>query len=111
MSTSGIVMSDTGSKYETSLSVGIPGASKWERVLEADPQRLFVRIMNSAGDDAVTSLWVLPGPLLAAMPSPGGHNTPMESKWKDCPSVTAGEWYAFSADGSTCIIIESRYTR
>ena len=100
-------MAVISSQYETRVTrVAIPGTS-WARVLGADPRRFYVRVEGDAV--GIITLSVMPGPAQNISPPGNNHNIPCEFKFRDCPSIVAGEFYGFANPASDVIIIECLY--
>lgn len=103
----GADMSWTASVYKTvNTAVAVP-AGLVAKVLSADPRRYWVLIRP--GGFVVADTIILPGPVLTGFSTTGLAAETIESKWKDAPSVTAGEWYIYGGAGMVLIVTECLY--
>jgi len=97
------------SSYQTEVTLFTFAGLVMEQVLESNPKRWYVefQVITGAGS------WRLsPEPL--AEPTINGQieaGTVLSYKYRDCPSVVTGEWYATSILGSVLQITECIYLR
>lgn len=100
-------MAVTASKYQTVVTVFTASGSGFDRILTANPARLFVQFMP--GPSGVQCPRPIPGPI---PPSFGTGLILMDSveyKWRDSPSICSGEWYMIAGGVWQITIIESLY--
>lgn len=97
----------TAAMYQTQVSQSIPPASVWTRLLPADPRRYYVRFAVSG---LGTTFPILPAPAQKIAPTGvGGGLGASEYKWKDCPSMVAGEWYCVGDGASFVTVVTCTY--
>lgn len=78
-----------------------------QRIIEANPTRLFLKITGPTA--LAISGPIYPGPPIDEDLSAMASNLPQEWKWKDCPSIVAGEFYGSLGPGSQVLITECLY--
>ena len=102
-------MPQIGSKYTTQVTDFAATINGFQKILSSNPRRLYVKfIINGAG---MINSPVVPGAGQSSYPSTPPAEFVSEYKWKDCPSIVSGEFYANISPGfNTITIIECLYT-
>ena len=100
-------MSVIQSRYQTRVSSFVFSGATVEQILTANPRRFFVQIRMGTG--VMLSYPPSPGPSLNV--AFGGFSPSLDYTWKfkDCPSVVTGEFYAGGTALGTLLITECIY--
>jgi len=97
----------TASLYQTKVSEVVLTGTGWDLLALADPRRYYIEFWH---DFVAAAVGIVPGP--GQMTTPQGYSTgsnPVAYKWRDCPSMVGGEWYAFGMIGTPIKVIECVY--
>jgi hypothetical protein len=100
-------MAVTAAKFQCVVSAVTWTGPGWQRILVVNPKRWFVRFSTDA--NVFGPMYVLPGPAINLSAVPTLNNTPFESKWRDSPARTIGEWYLWGTAGTQIVMEEEWY--
>lgn len=90
-------MAATAAAYQTIVTpIPIP-AGTVGKLVGYNPKRWYIRIWISGG--AGNSCQVAPAPLPTGTVQFPTNTSPVESKFRDAPAMTTGEWYGFGIAG------------
>lgn len=99
----------TVAAYETRVRVLVPPAAGYGLLLAADPRRWYVEFRGFTG--ATTNPNVYPnggGLTVTGQVSATGVQV---YKFRDCPALTTGPFYAFNDGTASWLVIEELYVR
>lgn len=96
----------TGNYLTRNTVVALTGTGD-QLVVKADTRRYWLRIVSL--QPVVAGTYIYPGPVVPAVVAGVFASLDIESKWKDCPSVTAGDWYAVNGGGGSVLVTECLY--
>lgn len=102
-------LAETVSGYQTIISLVPLNSMSFVKVLDLNPDRWYLKVYHSSGGLGTP---VLPGPIPAGTDAVTFTAEP-QSEWKfrDCPSIVTGEFFARGGAGENLFIIESIYKR
>lgn len=95
------------SRYQTVHTPFTFDGSTVQRLVAADPRRWFIRFTLLGAPSGTYP--ILPGPPITLPALLGVSISAQEHKYRDCPSIVTGEWYAGAAALDRLIITECIY--
>ena len=96
-----------GSRYQTKTTIVSVLSNVPKQLVEANPLRLYIRFETGPSGFAMPE--VLPAPRVGVAMGFAGTRAEKEFKWKDCPSIVIGEFYAYSNLNNEVTVIECCY--
>jgi hypothetical protein len=87
------VMTGIVSRYMTRNTPFDSAGTGWQKLLDADPSRLWVQFLTDGV--AGTTFAIIPGPIPDLWVPTGFTLDRIDYKFKDCPTVVTGEWYLY----------------
>lgn len=97
----------TTAGYRTQTTVFIASGAALELILPADPRRWFLQI--NVGSPFTMNRYIFPGPYPVYTVGIVTQTFPLEFKYRDCPSIVAGEFYGGFSAGSQIFLTECLY--
>lgn len=95
---------EIASRYRSKVTVVPNGGGPGQRVVEANPQRIFLRIIDVTG--FATGVIFRPIPMPDPPPSINTVENPLEVKFADAPSGVVSDWYAWGNAWGVVIVWE-----
>ena len=99
----------TASLYQTLNTRVVFGAAGTQLLLPANARRLYLSVERITAAGVFHML--LPGPVPAGIVPVQNSSFRIEWKWRDGPSIVAGEWYALISGACTFVTTECLYLR
>lgn len=97
-------LAKTTSQYQTRVTLLAGAVTAGQLVLKADPRRWYLMVWGESMGPQMSP--VMPGPAIPLGAMVPTITAPLEWKYRDCPSIVAGEFYAPYASGTGFLFIE-----
>lgn len=104
-----INLAATVANHQGTVSLVALAPMIWTQLLRADARRWFLRITPAVA--SLGEVLYSPAVIQSLVGVPVGTAIPLELKYRDCPALVCGEWWAISNIGGSVLVLENTVLR